>query len=115
MTELTKDYLDKKFEKLVTKDGLEAILDRRFEEQAQMIARGFENMATKSDIVRLEKRIDELDRKIDAISEKLDRHLEISDKHYLELKRRDAVIAKWINQIAEKTGVKIDLTELDKF
>lgn len=50
-----------------------------------------------------------------ALSAKVTAHLELSDKRYLELKRRDTVIAKWIKMIADKTGVNIDLAELEKF
>lgn len=87
-----------------------------------MVANGFANTATKDDIKRLEKRIEaieerlkKVEEKLDALSAKLTAHLELSDKRYLELKRRDMVIAKWIKTIADKTGVQLDLAELDKF
>ena len=40
--------------------------------------------------------------------------LAISEKRYLELKARQEVIISWVKVIAEKTGVKIDLEELEK-
>jgi len=42
-------------------------------------------------------------------------HLELSDKRYLELKNREKLMAKWIKMIADKTGIDIDLAELEKF
>ena len=52
---------------------------------------------------------------IQALSAKVTAHLELSDKRYLELKNREKLLAKWIKQIADKTGVNIDLAELEKF
>ena len=56
-----------------------------------------------------------LEEKIDALSAKVTTHLELSDKRYLELKNRERLMAKWIKEIADKTGVQIDLAELEKF
>ena len=98
MAQLTKEYFDQKLD-----------------EMALMVAKGFENTATKFDIQRLEKRIDKLEEAIEALSAKLTNYMELSDKRYLELKRRDLVIAKWLKQIADKTGISIDLAELEKF
>ncbi|MDP3994189.1 MAG: hypothetical protein Q8P75_04400 [bacterium] len=52
---------------------------------------------------------------IEALSAKVTTHLELSDKRYLQLKNREKLLAKWIKQIADKTGVSIDLAELEKF
>ena len=52
---------------------------------------------------------------IAVLAMKINSHLELSDKRYLELKGRDTLIAKWLKQIADKTGVNIDLAELEKF
>lgn len=38
----------------------------------------------------------------------------ISDEQYAELKRRDVVIAHWLKAIADKTGVPVDLGQLEK-
>lgn len=38
-----------------------------------------------------------------------------SDSHYLELKHQITVLTKLVKQIADKTGVEIDLAELEKF
>ncbi len=52
---------------------------------------------------------------VKALSAKVTTYLELSDKRYLELKNREKLLAKWIKQIADKTGVSIDLAELEKF
>ena len=39
---------------------------------------------------------------------------EFSDKQYLELKTQQDIIAGWVKQIGDKTGVKINLEELEK-
>lgn len=41
-------------------------------------------------------------------------HLELSDKRYFELKHRDALIARWVKAVADKTGVPIDFGQLEK-
>ena len=64
---------------------------------------------------KLDARLKPIEHKIDVLSMKLTSHLELSDKRYLELKGRDTLIAKWLKQIADKTGVNIDLAELEKF
>ena len=96
MTELTKEHVDQKFEEL-----------------ALAVAKGFE--AVQTDIGKLDNEIKQLRQDIKALSDKLSRYMELSDKRYLELKHKNAVIAKWIKVIADKTGVKIDLAELEKF
>ena len=63
----------------------------------------------------LEDKLKPISDKLDAVSAKLTAHLELSDKRYLELKNRERLLAKWIKQIADKTGVQIDLAELEKF
>lgn len=78
-----------------------------------MVAKGFEQ--TSKDISRLDTDIKKLQKDIQALSAKLTAHLQLSDKRYLELKRRDMIMARWIKQIADKTGVAIDLAELEKF
>lgn len=52
---------------------------------------------------------------VSGLSSKVVMYLELSDKRYLELKNREKLLAKWIKQIADKTGVSIDLAELEKF
>lgn len=87
--------------------------DQKFEEMAIMVAKGFEQTA--KDIAKLDEEIKKLQGDIKALSAKLTAHLQLSDKRYLELKHRDLIIAKWVKQIADKSGVEIDLAELEKF
>lgn len=105
MAQLTKEYFDEQIEKL-----------------AQITAKGFAQTATKQDIQALDKRIAalearmaKLEQEMQALSGKVTNYLQLSDKRYLELKRRDMVIAKWLKQVADKTGVEIDLAELERF
>jgi|SRR3990167_5835572 len=92
---------------------LETVLDKRFEKQAQIIVRGFANLEDR--VAKLEKGIEEIKFEIQALSAKLTNYMELSDKRYLELKHNNLVVAKWVQKIADKTGVEIDLTELEKF
>lgn len=101
MTQLTLETFDK---------ILKERLDKGFEEQAILINRAFQ--AQKD---YFEKRLDTIEQELKALSAKLSTHFDLSDKRYLELKRRDLVIGRWLKQIADKTGVEIDLAELEKF
>ena len=92
---------------------LETVLDKRFEKQAQIIVRGFANLEDR--VAKLEKGIEEIKFEIQALSAKLTNYMELSDKRYLELKHNNLVVAKWVQKIADKTGVEIDLTEWEKF
>lgn len=106
------------------------ILTAEFEKQALLINRAFQGqkehfdkqlIRIHSDIRKLEKRMDKLDQRMNrlehsmaALSNKVTNYLQLSDKRYLELKRRDLIIVRWLKQIAEKSGVAIDLTELER-
>lgn len=63
----------------------------------------------------LDEKLKPLQDDIKALSAKVTTHLELSDKRYLELKNRERLLGKWIKMIADKTGVPIDLAELEKF
>ena len=63
----------------------------------------------------LEARMGELEHEMAALNAKVTNYLELSDKRYLELKRKNLVLAKWIKELAEKTGVKLDFKELEEF
>lgn len=104
-----RDYAETAMTELTLK-AIETLLDEKFEQQARLINRAFQQQKDHFD-----KEIARLEGKIDALSAKLTAHLELSDKRYLELKRREMILAKWIKQIADKTGVPIDLAELEKF
>ena len=41
-------------------------------------------------------------------------YFELSDKQYFELKARENVIVNWVKKIADKTGVQINLEDLEK-
>ena len=117
MTHLSKEYFDKQLKNLVTKADLEIqsqVLRKEMTAQTENLAILI-NTAFQTQKEYFEKRISDLEAKIDALANKLSIHIDLSDKRYLELKRRDLVITKWIKQVADKTGIKIDLTELEKF
>jgi hypothetical protein len=81
---------------------------------AVMVAKGFENTATKQDIEGLTGRMDKLEHQMGALNSNVNNYLELSEKRYSELKQRDAVLAKWIKLVADKTGVPIDVSQLEK-
>lgn len=89
---------------------------------AVMVAKGFNDvtsqMATKDDLSKLEGRLNAemtgLKHQMTALSSSVNNYLELSDKRYLELKARQNLIVSWVKIIGDKTGVKIDLTELEK-
>lgn len=114
MAQLTKQYLDEQFEKqaLLINRAFQAQkdhFDKRLDELDRRIA------ALEKKIMALEARMTRLENEMKALSSKVTNYLQLSDKRYLELKRRDMVIAKWLKQVADKTGVEIDLAELEKF
>ena len=49
-----------------------------------------------------------------ALNSNVNNYLELSEKRYSELKQRDALLAQWLKLIAEKTGVPIDVSQLEK-
>ncbi|MDP3741169.1 MAG: hypothetical protein Q8R08_02460 [bacterium] len=63
----------------------------------------------------MDEKLKPIEDKLETVSSQLTAHLELSDKRYLELKNRGKLLAKWIKQIADKTGVSIDIAELEKF
>jgi hypothetical protein len=80
-------------------------LAQAIENLAIMVAEGFAEMATKSDIARLEGRIDclegnqhETNRRLVTVEEKMDRAL------YREIPRHENLI----HQLADKTHVKLE-------
>ena len=63
----------------------------------------------------MDEKLKPLETKIDVLTMKVNSHLELSDKRYLELKNREKLLANWIKIIGDKTGVAIDLAEVEKF
>jgi tryptophan 2,3-dioxygenase len=119
---------------LVTLDTLNTAietLNQAIEDLATMTANGFYEMNERFEKrfggieVRLDKievrldtietRLEKIELEIDRMNNRLYHYLELSDKRYLELKRRDLILTKWVQAIAKKTGVTIDTKELEKF
>lgn len=65
-------------------------------------------------ILALEGRMQKVEHSMTALSSKVTNYLQLSDKRYLELKRRDLILAQWLKQLADKSGLPIDLTELER-
>ncbi len=95
---------------------------------ALMVAKGFENTASKDGLQKIEQRMEGLEGRMGKLENKMGRlesemeglhssvnnYLKLSDERYLELKGRQTVIVSWIQKIAKKTGVQIDLKELEQ-
>ena len=79
MSDLTKEHLDEKFEK-----------------QAQMIAKGFDNTANKQDVDEIRSDIAKLDERLHVVEIKLDRAL------YTEITHIEARVKR----LEEKVGIK---------
>lgn len=80
---------------------------------ATMVADGFNDLGERID--KVEGRLEKVEYTMVALKSSVNNYLELSDKRYLELKRRDAILANWLKAIADKTGVSIDLSQLEKF
>jgi hypothetical protein len=98
--------------KNVTLDDLATAMQAGFkqasdnhESLARMVAEGFESQ---------NERFDKLETEIQGLRSSVNNHLELSDKRYLELKARQNVIVNWVKTIGDKTGVKINLEDLEK-
>ncbi|HVY67692.1 MAG TPA: hypothetical protein VHA30_02270 [Patescibacteria group bacterium] len=93
---------------------------------AVMVAKGFENVETrlggvetelgdvKTRLGSVETRLGGLEHKVEALNSNVNNYLELSEKRYSELKQRDALLAKWLKLIADKAGVPIDVSQLEK-
>jgi hypothetical protein len=88
---------------------------------AVMVAKGFENTSTKEDFNKLDSRMGKLegrmgtlDHQMQALNSNVNNYLELSEKRYAELKQRDVMLAKWIKLVADKTGVPVDVSQLEK-
>lgn len=100
---------------------------------AAMVAEGFGDLGGRIDA--LDGRMETLDNRLGTVEKGLDtlgnrmetlehtmsglrssvnNYLDLSDKRYLELKHRDALIANWLKVIGDKTGVPIDISQLEK-
>lgn len=72
---------------------------------AVMVAKGFEAQ---------NQRFDRIENEIQGLRSSVNNYLELSDKRYLELKARQNLIASWVKVIGDKTGVTINLEDLEK-
>ena len=79
---------------------------------AVMVAKGFNRVDEQFQGVN--QRFDKLEAEMQGLRSSVNNYLELSDKRYLELKAREKVIVSWVKQIADKTGVKISLEDLEK-
>jgi len=75
------------------------------ESLARMVAEGFNGV---------NERFDKLETEIQGLRSSVNNYLELSDKRYLELKARQNIIVNWVKTIGDKTGVKINLEDLEK-
>ncbi len=118
MAQLTEKYLDAKLDDVIDRLGI--IINKTFQEQKDYFDIRFDKLENRVDkleeqIKRIEVRLEKVEYHLESLSNKVSLHLDLSEKRYLESKRRDAILAKWVKQIADKTGVQVDLAELDKF
>lgn len=79
--------------------------DITLDDLAEMVAEGFNGV---------NERMDKMESEIQGLRSSVNNYLQLSDKRYLELKARQDVIVNWVKQIGDKTGVKINLEELEK-
>ena len=107
--------MDAKEKKEATLETLAESIDNL----AIMTAKGFESVDKRFD--KVEGRMDKLETEMQGIKTEMqglrssvNNYLELSDKRYLELKAREKVIINWVKIIADKTGVQINLEDLEK-
>jgi len=79
---------------------------------AIMVAKGFEHVETELGTVKHE--LGTVKHEIQALNSNVNNYLELSEKRYAELKQRDVILAKWIKLVADKTGVPVDVSQLEK-
>ncbi len=92
-------------------------VDANHESLARMVAKGFEDTATKQDVANLNIKIDgvkkELKEEMQGLRGSVNNYLQLSDKRYLELKNNQKILAKYIKLVFQKSSIPVDLTELD--
>lgn len=96
-----------------TKDDVQVIVDtavnRAVDDLSQVIQAFAQNVDTRFD--RIEKRVDKLEQHLDKLTNTLDAFLKRLDDIEADNTARDAQLARlerWIEQIASKTGVKLE-------
>ncbi len=68
----------------------------------------------KQEIGGIKQDIGELKHQMQALNSNVNNYLELSERRYVELKQRDALLAKWLKIIADKTDTPIDVSQLEK-
>lgn len=76
---------------------------------AIMVADGFSELKSE-----FKKDFSGLTHEVSALKSNVNNYLELSEKRYSELKQRDALLAKWLKLVADKSGVPIDVSQLEK-
>lgn len=106
--------MDNNKQKETTLDDLAIMVAKGFDDITAKFDDATSKMATKDDISRLEAEMSELKQQMAALTSSVNNYLALSDKRYLELKARQNLIVSWVKKIADKTGVEINLEELEK-
>jgi archaellum component FlaC len=118
--------MDTQNKKNVTLDDLAAAMQAGFkgakednESLAAMVSTGFDGVNQRFDKVEgeiqdLKGEMQGLQNEMQGLRSSVNNYLELSDKRYLELKAREKVIVSWVKTIADKTGIKINLEDLEK-
>ena len=101
----------------ITIKDIERVIEKGFDKQAVLINNAFQAHSDHFDkqISGLRDDIGKLDAQIAGLNNKINNYLELADKRYLELKKKYLQVVKCLEQIGNKTGVKVDLAELEQF
>ncbi len=104
--------MEDKDKKSTTIDDLAVMVATGFEHTAKDIAKLDAKLSGRMD--KLDGRMDNLEHSVSALNSNVNNYLELSEKRYSELKQRDALLAKWLKLVADKSGVPIDVSQLEK-
>jgi hypothetical protein len=94
---------------------------------AIMVAKGFDDTATKGDIAKLEGRVGKLEDRMVKLEDSMtglesemkglrnsvNNYLKLSDKRYIELKNNQKILARYLKAIIEKSKISINTRELE--
>jgi len=106
------DKMDSSMDKLDSRmDKLDSRMDKLDSRMDKLDSR-MDKLDSRMD--NLDGRMDNLDNDMKALRSSVNNYLDLSDKRYLELKHRDALLARWVKAVADKTGVPVDLEQLEK-
>lgn len=79
---------------------------------AVITANGFSELGGRME--KVEGRLDKLESSVSGLRSSVNHYLDLSNERYLELKHRDTLIVNWLKVIGDKTGVPIDVGQLEK-